>query len=127
MRLSLSLKAWYTITSEFTVDAAFGYSADTIGDFNGDHIPDYIVSAPQASALNRTKSGCVYLLYGTNASTARGDLDLAYLTPLQGFRIVGSTASLLGSGSKGIGDWNGDGFSDIIVTAPGMKSSLTLC
>lgn len=121
LRVSCSLKTWYTITSEFKVDAAFGYSADSIGDFNGDSIPDYIISAPQANALNRTKSGCVYLLYGVNSSNAIGDLDLAALTPFQGFRIIGSTGSLLGSGSKGIGDWNGDGFADIIVTAPGTN------
>eukprot|EP01031_Cornospumella_fuschlensis_P026533 gene26532-32065_t len=114
-------ETWYTITSEFPLEAVFGYSADNIGDFNGDNIPDFIISAPHANALNRTKSGCVYLLYGNSDRLAMSDLDLASLTPLQGFRIIGSTGSLLGSNARGIGDWNGDGFNDIIVTAPGKS------
>lgn len=89
---------------------SYGLSVSNAGDVNGDGYDDLLVSAPEDAYSSQT-GGIVYVHHGNAAGTYSvtpnwtGYLD--YSTGLGGF----STAS---------GDVNGDGYSDIVVGAPGL-------
>ena len=59
------------------------------------------------------------MIFGTAAGFG-ASLDLAALTPDQGFVIYGADeGDLSGQSVSGAGDVNGDGFDDFIIGAPG--------
>jgi hypothetical protein len=96
-----------------------GRSVSSAGDVNGDGFSDLIVGASGGDAAGNAKSeaGESYVIFGTNAGFA--DIDLATLTPAQGFRIFGADANdWSGYSVSSAGDVNGDGFDDLIVGAP---------
>jgi Ca2+-binding RTX toxin-like protein len=98
-----------------------GYSVSSAGDFNGDGFADLIIGAPHADPNGLSNAGSTYVIFG-KASGFR-DIDLANLGAADGFRIDGTSGQLLGSLSgysvASAGDVDGDGYSDLVVGAPG--------
>jgi len=89
-----------------------GYSVSSAGDFNSDGLGDVIIGAPYANGA----AGKSYVIYGTNSTPSL--ISLSSLTPLQGFTINGATADdYSGYSVSSAGDFNGDGFDDIIIGA----------
>lgn len=103
-----------------------GTSVSSAGDVNGDGIGDYLIGAWQSDPNGAADAGAAYLIYGKvgtppgqiDAVTGRRVLDLATLTPDQGFVINGATAGdNLGVAVSAAGDVNGDGLADFLVGA----------
>ncbi|HEY6986225.1 MAG TPA: hypothetical protein VH375_09085 [Rhodanobacteraceae bacterium] len=91
-------------------------SAMACGDVNGDGLDDMVLTAPGFSP-----AGYAYVIYG--GLSLPPSIDLTLLTGAQGMRIAGLVSgSGLGTAAA-IGDVNGDGFADIAVTAPSVRSS----
>lgn len=98
-----------------------GYSVTSEGDINKDGIRDMVVGAPRADS-DGEHVGKAYVLFGHPG--AFGPIDLGHLSPADGFAIIGESGGdepgLFGlSVSKG-GDFDGDGYDEFIVGAPGV-------
>jgi hypothetical protein len=107
-----------------------GWAVGSAGDFNGDGIPDFLMSAPgysyQASA-GATPSpyvGIVYMIFGSpNLANSMNNFDLNNLNYTKGLQVIGSVPySSIGISVSGIGDINGDGYADFIIGAPYAKN-----
>lgn len=97
-----------TFFGDSTANASFGQTVANLGDVNGDGIADLAVSAPDQSIAANT-SGKVFVHFG-NLSGLQGTASQTFTPP--------GTTGLYGRAITG-GDVNGDGFSDMIVGAPG--------
>ncbi len=95
-----------TFTGEALGDL-FGSSVSTAGDVNGDGYADVIVGAWENGA-GGTNAGRAYVYYGGPGADATADLTFTGAALQNEFGWSVSTA----------GDWNGDGYADVIVGAP---------
>ena len=123
--VAVAKAAALTLAGEKRSDLA-GASVAEAGDVNGDGRPDLIVGAPLADPQGRTDAGAAYVVFG---GCAKGTLRLAALgacgfridgaVPLPaGMRHVGSGPLTSGAGDVvgGLGDVNGDGLADVVVS-----------
>jgi hypothetical protein len=99
-----------------------GHAVADAGDFNGDGLADFMVSAATESVENGSRAGAVYLIFGKRGLT--GPLiDLSSLGS-GGVKIVGAQRyGHAGSSLSRAGDFNGDGHDDIIIGTPQAGTS----
>ncbi|MBP6355053.1 MAG: FG-GAP repeat protein [Nitrosomonas sp.] len=97
-----------------------GYSLSTAGDVNGDGFDDIIIGANYADA-NGENSGASYVIFG-KASGFDATVELSSLDGNNGFRLEGAVAGdYSGRSVSTAGDFNGDGFADLIIGAFGAE------
>ncbi|MBE9101836.1 hypothetical protein [Vacuolonema iberomarrocanum] len=95
-----------------------GISVSGAGDINGDGIDDLIIGADGAGP-NDNNSGESYVVFGSSQGFATS-LDLSDLDGRNGFVLNGiDERDFSGSSVSGVGDINGDGIDDLIISAGG--------
>ncbi|MCC5665254.1 tandem-95 repeat protein [Nostoc sp. CHAB 5784] len=94
-----------------------GDSISSAGDFNGDGFDDLIIGASNADPNGKSRAGESYVVFG-NSSGFRGSLNLSDLNGSNGFIINGiDQDDFSGDSISSAGDFNGDGFDDLIIGA----------
>lgn len=105
----------FRITGEAAGDEA-GYSVSGSGDVNGDGFDDVIVGARYQDS-GGFFSGAAYVVRGLGGSS-NVELNAVALNH-RGFRVTAEAPNdYAGTSVSGAGDFNGDGFDDMIVGAP---------
>lgn len=117
-----------------------GHSVGSAGDLNQDGFDDILIGAPWAKSHPAAfpRNGAAYVVFGTNSGFS--SINLADLDGQNGFEIAGPVihnpftidvvliteilppkykSEITGYSVSGAGDFNGDGFDDIILGAPG--------
>ncbi|MDP1968555.1 MAG: FG-GAP-like repeat-containing protein [Burkholderiaceae bacterium] len=89
-----------------------------LGDVNGDGYQDFIV----AGVTSLTSAGKAYVVFGKSGTGSA--LDLTNLGS-GGFLLTGTGSENLGFAASDAGDLNGDGYADIVISAPGADISAT--
>ncbi len=108
----------FAISGVNPLDAA-GFAVSAAGDVNADGYDDILIAARDADP-NGDGSGEVYLLYGGDEVGVGGKLDLFSLHFSQGLLLRGVAAGDGAGTSVGdVGDFNGDGYDDVIIGALG--------
>ncbi len=98
----MAFTASWTLEGLVETGAQFGSSAASAGDVNGDGFGDVIVGAPNAA------NGRAFLYLGSASG----------LSASHSWSATGTTTDArLGSSVAGVGDVNGDGYSDVLVGA----------
>ena len=106
----------FAITGQAALDSS-GFSVSGAGDINGDGLADVLIGAPGANG----GVGKSYVVFG-KTNTLSVDL-MAVANGTGGFVITGQTAGdLSGFNVSGIGDVNGDGLADVLVSTPYANS-----
>jgi Ca2+-binding RTX toxin-like protein len=93
-----------------------GFSVSSAGDLNGDGIDDILLGAPEYSpSING--SGKAYVIFGKTGE--RATIELGGVDAADEFIVIGGDNSMdkLGFSVSDAGDFNGDGFDDIVIGA----------
>jgi hypothetical protein len=102
----------FRITSE--TGGFIGHSVRAAGDVNGDGISDIVVGAPTVEIA----TGESYVIFGKANWAGTPEFDVANLDGNNGFRLIGTeTRGYSGNSVSSAGDFNGDGFDDLIIGA----------
>ncbi|HEX5176530.1 MAG TPA: integrin alpha, partial [Chthoniobacteraceae bacterium] len=100
-------------------DHLAGSSVSAAGDVNGDGFDDFILS--EYSPPIGSRSGQAFVLFG-KSSGFPASIDLDTLDGTNGFKISGApvTTFQLGAGVAPGGDFDNDGFDDVLVSGGGV-------
>lgn len=99
-------------TDSLSNDALFGSSVSNIGDLDGDGVNDICVGA---TAINNN-TGAIWNIFLKNDGTVKSFQKITSNTG--GFNVTLNNTDIFGTGIDWLGDINGDGMYDILVTAP---------
>jgi len=99
----------------------FGSAFDAAGDFNGDFVPDVVIGSPRGGP---SSEGEVVVMFGSSTDSLQspptGYTFDDLVTNGLAVRFVGEAVEdLAGATVTGVGDVDGDGIGDILISAPG--------
>lgn len=97
-----------------------GFSLSLGGDVNGDGFDDLLIGQPKASGFEQR--GYAFVVFGS--AEPAPFISLNTMTPSQGFRMDGrdGVAGFFGTSVSIVGDFDADGYADILVGAPYSKT-----
>ena len=98
-----------------------GWSVSSAGDVNGDGYNDLIIGAREADPNGDDEGGETYVVYGgASAPGTGGRFNLSSLDGTNGFILNGiNEDDESGRSVSSAGDFNGDGYDDLIIGASG--------
>ncbi|MEE4242638.1 MAG: choice-of-anchor D domain-containing protein [Desulfopila sp.] len=99
-----------------------GWSISSLGDINGDGLADI----PASAHYEDSQKGRTYVVYGRQGGiNSSSDYDIGSIFTQHGTKMIGANENeRSGTDISGIGDFNGDGVSDIIIGAPEANNPL---
>jgi hypothetical protein len=109
--------------NNINVKSLFGFSVAATDDLNTDGKKELVIGSPSYLGTNllEVQNGAAFVYYSGNLGTAT-PVELqppsASLLGLVQFPLVNSSSLLFGFSVDGAGDYNSDGYPDIIVGAP---------
>ncbi len=102
--------------------SGFGYAVSGVGDVNGDSINDILISAPFPGSTTGTNLPTTYLIHGGN--NLSDSINVSQLDGTNGMRFFGDyRLGYAGIDISGAGDFNNDGYADILIGAYEQLSS----
>jgi FG-GAP repeat len=93
-----------------------------VGDFNGDGFPDLVVGYVGFNGDDSSAAGYVAILPGTASGQPDADAATRFTCSQFGFGPDGLGGCEFGQ-SLAVGDFNGDGFSDLAIGIPGITEN----
>jgi len=103
--------------------AEFGRSVSGLGDVNGDGYSDIMIGAPNVDPIGGTDAGTSYVLFG-HPTDGEATVDASQLNGSNGFAIAAyHPGEYSGMSVSSAGDFNGDGYQDIAIKAPGAANA----
>ena len=97
--------------------AAFGWAVESVGDLDGDVVPDFIVGAPFQTVSGRELQGQVYVFSGGSVLSGQTVERPAHMYTLN-FPDPDMPSARFGFALASIHDVNDDGVPDLVVGAP---------
>lgn len=117
--LTMNSSVGILITGPVAEESDFGRSVEHIGDFNGDGVDDFMVSAHQeyVGGDSSGAGGAIYIFFG------KSDWDHLTASTVTAFKLIYTdTRGRIGTGMNMAGDFNNDSFADIIFNSPSKQS-----
>ena len=95
-----------------------GHAVSAAGDINGDGFADIVIGGPRSDPGGNASAGTAYVVFGGTDATGPGTRNVSDLSGSNGFSIEGvGTFDYTGMAVSGGGDFNGDGFDDLLIGA----------
>jgi hypothetical protein len=99
-------------------NSGFATPAGSAGDFNGDGVGDLFASTPDGGVVGSTRRGVMCIVFGSANWSA--EFSQSSLNGNNGVCYTGEAASdRAGFDAAGVGDMNGDGLDDMLMSANG--------